>query len=161
MEINGKPYQQSNESGLPIREAFKEIESLLTSAHIESLWIKMTSTYGHRWVSSYGEKDDGTWLAGLRGISKEQIASGYIRLVESGEEWPPSLPEFRRLCFGYDDNELRSQAMVALRKKLGSFDYDHLSNDRLDRKITAMLPEIRKQIEQNRINENMLRLENK
>lgn len=62
------------------------------------LWVRMVKIYGHRWTSSFGESDDGTWAHGLRGLTAEQIALGLSRCVERGEAWPPTLPEFRALC---------------------------------------------------------------
>lgn len=54
--------------------------------------------YGHKWTSSYGDRDDGTWLDGLAGLAPDDIAAGLRRCVASGEAWPPSLPEFRAAC---------------------------------------------------------------
>lgn len=59
--------------------------------------------YGHRWTSSYGEKDDGTWLTGLADVTVEQIKIGLekcrTRKIQPGrEDWPPTLTEFRGLC---------------------------------------------------------------
>ncbi len=58
----------------------------------------MTRIYGHRWTSSFGETDDGTWAKGLRGLSGDQIALGLSRWVVGGEAWPPTFPEFRAPC---------------------------------------------------------------
>lgn len=58
----------------------------------------MGQLYGHRWLSSYGEADDGTWLAGLQGVTPEQLAIGVQHCVQRGESWPPSMPEFRSRC---------------------------------------------------------------
>ncbi len=56
--------------------------------------------FGHKWVSSYGAAidPDKVWFATLGGVSDEQIKEGLKRLAESGQEWPPSAPEFRKLC---------------------------------------------------------------
>jgi hypothetical protein len=59
----------------------------------------MAMIYGHRWVSSFGERDDGTWRDGLSGVSPQQIAHALGRCVTSKEPWPPSLPAFRALCY--------------------------------------------------------------
>ena len=58
----------------------------------------MAMVYGHRWVSSYGEADDGTWLAGLHDVTTDQIGSGLEKCRTSKEGWPPTLPEFRAMC---------------------------------------------------------------
>lgn len=54
--------------------------------------------YGHKWVSSYGETDDGTWSTGLYDVDREGLSRGLEALRRSDKEWPPSLPEFRQLC---------------------------------------------------------------
>lgn len=48
--------------------------------------------------STLGRADDGTWLAGLQDMSTRDLARGLKRLLDSGKEWPPSLPEFRKMC---------------------------------------------------------------
>lgn len=54
--------------------------------------------YGHKWVSSFGTSDDGTWLKGLCDIAPEKIGIGLEKCRTSGEAWPPTLPEFRAMC---------------------------------------------------------------
>lgn len=70
----------------------------LTETHIGRLWERMAKIYGHRWVSSYGELDDGSWLSGLADVTPEQIGVGLEKLRISASAWPPSLPEFRAMC---------------------------------------------------------------
>ena len=76
------------------------MQSVLTEDHIEELWLRMARIYGHKWVSGFGESDDGTWLTGLKELTPQQLADGLHRCIEGGEEWPPSLPQFRSLCLG-------------------------------------------------------------
>lgn len=40
------------------------------------------------------------WQACLKGITSQQIKEGLGKLALSGENWPPSAPEFRSLCDG-------------------------------------------------------------
>lgn len=65
---------------------------------IEDLWERMAKIYGHKWTSSYGDADDGTWRAGLRGLTRKHIAHGLTKCVRGAEVWPPSLPEFIAMC---------------------------------------------------------------
>ncbi|MGZ4968013.1 MAG: hypothetical protein ACXV8O_01230 [Methylobacter sp.] len=67
----------------------------------------MLSIYGHKWSSHLGVADDGTgaltdaaktWQKGLAGITVEQIKHGFDVLIFKNHDWPPSLPEFRKLC---------------------------------------------------------------
>lgn len=61
----------------------------------------MTRLYGHRWVSSYGESDDGTWARVLRGVTAEQLAAAVDVVHEHHPEWPPTAGEFLNLCGGH------------------------------------------------------------
>lgn len=68
------------------------------------LWQRMAEIYGHKWTSAYGE-DAGasagqTWAKGLAGLTGTQIAFGLSAALASADEWPPTLPKFRALCFG-------------------------------------------------------------
>jgi len=65
----------------------------------------MTEIFGHRWASTYGDQDSGTWLQGLGGLTPEQVAHGLGVVMEVGEEWPPSLPSFRKMCLGKHESE--------------------------------------------------------
>ena len=67
----------------------------------------MAEIYGHKWMSQFGECADDrgnltsaaqTWSQGLATIPLDAISTGFSALVEKGNEWPPSLPEFLALC---------------------------------------------------------------
>lgn len=88
-------HRQSSESNEPT-----EPVGLPTTHQMAELWTRMARMYGHRWLSAYGETDDGTWRAGLRGITGAQLASGLRACADSADAWPPTLPAFRRLCRG-------------------------------------------------------------
>jgi hypothetical protein len=86
-------------------ESAERVESNveITQRHIDLLWERMTMIYGHRWTSSYGDRDDGTWCVGLSDLTVDQVKRGITkcrdRIPENGkEDWPPTLPEFRSLC---------------------------------------------------------------
>jgi hypothetical protein len=66
-----------------------------------NLWVLMTDMFGHKWASTYGVSDSGTWGKVLGDVSGQQIAAGMQALAKrTGPEaaWPPSAPEFRDLC---------------------------------------------------------------
>jgi hypothetical protein len=71
---------------------------------MRKLWLRMTEIYGHKWTSAYGEdaeKGAGhTWAKGLASITPRQIANGISSAISSSDSWPPTLPEFRKLCLG-------------------------------------------------------------
>ena len=74
---------------------------------VARVWSKMIEIYGHKWASQFGEvsRPDGsltstarTWAQGLGKYTAQQISKGFSRLVEDGNEWPPSLPSFVMMC---------------------------------------------------------------
>lgn len=113
--------------------------------------------YGHRWTSSYGEKDDGTWLEGLRGLTATHLAKGINRMINRCGDWPPTLPVFRRLCMDHPDmDEAIDRAMrqtcsgpvpKAMRRKIGSWDLNHLPERELRRKLESVYNETVAQVE--------------
>jgi hypothetical protein len=71
------------------------------------LWVLMTEMYGHKWASVHGEKDSGTWGKVLHDISGNQIAIGMqacASRTDDHAEWPPSAPEFRKMCLAGGSN---------------------------------------------------------
>jgi hypothetical protein len=65
---------------------------------MDRFWLRMTHMYGHKWVSSYGEEDDGTWRKGLSLLTPEQIGHGITECLKREEAWPPTLPEFLKIA---------------------------------------------------------------
>lgn len=65
----------------------------------------MGSLYGHKWSSAYGDKadPDRVWEACMVDLTETQVRHGLRECVNSGLEWPPSAPEFRKLCTGETD----------------------------------------------------------
>ena len=58
----------------------------------------MGATFGHRWISSYGTEPSETWLAGLVDMTPEELRTGLVACMTWEPEWPPTLPQFRKLC---------------------------------------------------------------
>lgn len=73
--------------------------------------------YGHTWASQYGAAASGsaaeTWGAALAGLSAQQLADGLRACVSSGDEFPPTAPRFRALCFGIPTFD---RVLIELRK---------------------------------------------
>ena len=66
----------------------------------------MASMYGHRWTTAYGDEvdPDGVWAATLDGIEWQYIRKGLGEIAKRGDDWPPSAPEFRRICSGESEH---------------------------------------------------------
>ena len=85
-------------------------DTLPSAAALRRLWARMAAIFGTRWTCAYGdacEHDDGTlttagdsWQRGLAGVTARQMAAGISSALVSANPWPPTLPEFRALCFG-------------------------------------------------------------
>lgn len=65
---------------------------------MERLWEVMTECYGTRWTTSYDVEPTPLWCRALEPLADEAIARGIEGVRFSGGVWPPSLPEFVRLC---------------------------------------------------------------
>lgn len=67
----------------------------------------MTEMYGHKWTSVHGDSDSGTWGKVLHDITGLQIAVGMqacASRTDDQAEWPPSAPEFRKMCLAGGSN---------------------------------------------------------
>ena len=74
---------------------------------ITRLWQRMTQLWGHRHLSAWGQCADANgnltdtaelWLQGLSRFTLSEIGNGVNKMVEKGQEWPPTLPEFMQMC---------------------------------------------------------------
>ena len=90
------------------------------SAYMLKLWVVMSETYGHKWTTPMGEKPNQTWVESLRDLTDEQWGQAVSKLRHSTDEWPPSLPEFRRWAIGgmtkdemKVESRLRTEARLA------------------------------------------------
>lgn len=67
------------------------------------VWLRMTSRYGHRWTSNYGDEPGGIaaaeWRDALSGCGQAEVDSGFAADLRRGDGWPPSSSEFRAMCF--------------------------------------------------------------
>lgn len=67
---------------------------------IERLFDKMLLSYGKKftdqWMSADPDKLIAHWAEELATLSREELSRGYAAL--EARDWPPSLPEFKRMC---------------------------------------------------------------
>ena len=65
---------------------------------IAGLFGTMTGLYGAKWTKEHGLADrTGAWLDTLQHLNPQLIAIG-VRRCQREKDWPPSAPEFLRLC---------------------------------------------------------------
>ena len=69
-----------------------------------TLWVAMIEIFGYRWTNAFGvdaaQGAGATWAKGLHDLSDRQIGEGLAAMVATADDWPPSLPAFRKLCLG-------------------------------------------------------------
>lgn len=93
----------------------------------ETVWQLMGSMYGHRWTSSFGDTvdPDRVWAATLAGLDEVQVRHGMRQCAELGLEWPPSAPEFRKLCLGQSDVSWEHNRIVAADRERAARSLEH------------------------------------
>ena len=65
------------------------------------LWGEMLKFYGRQWETSYGHVDGKAYIAwrdALMTLKPEQIRRGLDAVIDEGNEYPPNLIKFLRLC---------------------------------------------------------------
>lgn len=77
-------------------------------SRISRLWTVMQANFGSRWLLDYGDAIEpatghlapiaAIWVAALETLSNAAIATGLKALINRTSEYPPTLPEFMRLC---------------------------------------------------------------
>ena len=65
---------------------------------INKLWVRMSQIYGSKWVSNYGEVPTQPWINLINNMPHEKIAHGLNEIIKEGDNWPPSLSKFNRMC---------------------------------------------------------------
>lgn len=82
----------------------------------------MSSMYGHKWTSAYGDipDPDKVWYAILKDVTWYQMQFGMNKLADSGASWPPAAPEFKKLCLNIEEgvNTVRTPDVEATRERL-------------------------------------------
>lgn len=99
--------------------------------------------YRHAWTSSHTTTQEwklakSLWANALQDVPAKVIGQVIDKLISSGEDYPPSLPVFLKMCRKQDGTPTESQAFqLALRrefthplinmayKKIGSWDFTH------------------------------------
>jgi len=105
MEENSVQSKEQPQPPQDLRLASQPIETQKRA--INRLWERMTQLWGHRHQSAWGQSVDANgnltdtadlWLQGLGRYTLDQIGNGVNKMVEKGQEWPPTLPEFMAMC---------------------------------------------------------------
>jgi hypothetical protein len=116
----------------------------LHSKVMQRLWLRMSEIYGHRWTSSAGETPSELWEKALAGVAPEAIGRTIERLILEADPWPPTLPQFRAMCFDVPtmdavraellrrDSSQRSRFALAVWRRMDGYAWRHAEASRAD-----------------------------
>lgn len=114
---------------------------------VDRLWQRMAETYGHKWVSSFGEKPTLPWINKINNSEPLFLKAGIDEMFIQLPEWPPTLPEFISLCKAGERRLADRQKIKELKEKkvLALEDYREARKQRLNER-NKQLPKIEKTI---------------
>ena len=80
-----------------------QLSAPLPPAWVERIFKRFAGMYGAQkfgamWVGTDMEDAKDLWAEQLGRFKPESIGAALQRLIDSGSEWPPTLPEFVELC---------------------------------------------------------------
>ena len=91
----------SNESSKTATESLQKSETIKKAREAcVYIWPILTSMYGHKFTSQFGESVDPTWIACLKGLNELQIKTGLEACLQTYPQWPPGAAQYRALCEG-------------------------------------------------------------
>ena len=111
-------HQISNILNFQTFQQQKESKPRFSPNTLSVLWLAMAEAFGTRWTKSMGDLPTATWEAGLRDLNDKQIARGIYHVINSGDEWPPSLPKFKAHCKNCEGWESWKEYVPMLTKEM-------------------------------------------
>lgn len=63
-----------------------------------AVWVALAELFGSKVTSQWGETPPPRWCAVVAQLTDAQLSTGLQRIEDSGREWPPTAPEFKREC---------------------------------------------------------------
>ena len=79
---------------------------MITRGDISQLWEDLTQAFGHKFLSNFGDRDNGVWFEALKNLTKVEVSQGFDNLLktitpeerEKKQAWPPNVKEFYLYC---------------------------------------------------------------
>lgn len=70
---------------------------------IDQFFIKMAAIYPYKWSGQFANEESvliakEEWHEGLEDLTVEQIKKGLSHCRKNGDQFPPSIPQFRQMC---------------------------------------------------------------
>lgn len=91
---------------------------------IAQVFARFIAIWGHRWSSVYSTPElarlaQSEWLNSLSGFSVSHINRAIQKLINSGADFPPTLPEFVSHCrqFRHNDMDAHQNRLDAIRDR--------------------------------------------
>lgn len=73
------------------------------------LWDSMIEIYGHKFLSSYGERPSWGWYHTLNDLSFADFGVGIMKCRDRGADFPPDATQFYDLCTGRSLTDIEIQ----------------------------------------------------
>ncbi|MAK37929.1 MAG: hypothetical protein CMC15_17350 [Flavobacteriaceae bacterium] len=89
----------------------------------------MAEMFGTKWTNHYGDEPNTTWAVGLAGLTDKHIARGLNKVIDSGSEWPPSLPTFKAMCKAGEGWQSRQSYVPRLEYEMTEADKKEFTNN--------------------------------
>ena len=74
----------------------------ISKESVALLWVRMAALFGRQWETSYGSVGEPAYLTWEEALTSnyttENVRSGYNVILEEGNEFPPNMIKFLRLC---------------------------------------------------------------
>lgn len=130
------------------------------AAVADYVFARMTSMFGHRWTSAYGEDSRALpameWANALSGLTRSQVDAGFEATLLTGEEWPPSAPKFLERCmsiptFAVVALEVQKRGTMSAFSRevwhgLDTFNWNLASTDRAERMLRDVYERVRSRV---------------
>ena len=112
---------------------------------MQKLWVVMAEMFGHRWSTAMGTVPTETWSEACHELTDTEFQRALVCLKHSVDDWPPTLPQFRRWAYGLRSPvQAKSEASEAfdanpLIDGTSQWDADRESYDQRDRRKRAYM----------------------
>lgn len=80
------------------RTTTRSKSSTAASQKVERFWQGMLELFGQRWVTSYGTTPTTLWTSAISSLSAKELKTILHRMLTSGAQHPPTLPELVELA---------------------------------------------------------------
>lgn len=95
------------------------------SARIAVVWKEMLELFGRQWIDSHGDVPSQAWQREISKLPADRVGRGIMKVLGSGSQWPPTLPQFISYCTGRDEMSAEQRVFYGQIKKEGQKQLPH------------------------------------